>query len=106
MAASAYLASGEGGSESIRLSWDPPTDAGGNTQPRVAGYYLYFGPDSEVYDVSIDVGLHTTLTLSGLRPNQPYYFAVTAYDRADNESDYSNEVCAIPLPAAVEPCDG
>lgn len=102
----ARLASGEGGSATIRLAWDPPTDAGGRPQSRVTGYYLYFGPDSGIYDVSLDVGLRTSLTLSGLHANQPYYFAVTAYDGENNQSDFSNEVCAIPLPDTVELCDG
>ena len=100
----AVIASSEGGNESLRLAWDPPTDTNGNPQPQVAGYALYFGPTSGVYVESIDVGFHTTLTLSDLQPNRPYYFVVTAYDQWDNESDFSNEVCAILSLTGVEPC--
>lgn len=102
----ADVASGDGGSASIRLTWDPPADPNGNPQQQVAGYYLYYGPDSGVYNVSIDVGFHTSLTVSDLQTNQPYYFAVTAYDEWDNESDFSHEVCVIPLPDGLQFCDG
>jgi hypothetical protein len=100
------IASSEGGNESLRLAWDPPTDQNGNPQPQVVGYALYFGPTSGVYVESIDVGFYTTLTLLDLQPNRPYYFVVTAYDRWENESDFSNEVCTIVSPTGVEPCEG
>ena len=40
---------------------------------------------------TVDVGNHTTCTISGLEEGNTYYFAATAYDLFGNESDYSNE---------------
>ena len=70
----------------IRLAWDP------NTEPDVAGYNIYYGTSSRSYRYSIDVGNATTYTIQGLTQGVTYYIALTAYDSADNESDFSNEV--------------
>jgi len=70
----------------LRLAWDP------NTEPDVAGYWIYYGTASRSYTYSIDVGNVTTYTLQGLTQGVTYYIALTAYDSANNESDYSNEV--------------
>jgi len=70
----------------IRLAWDP------NTEPDVAGYQIYYGTASRSYRYSIDLGNVTTYTIQGLTQGVTYYIALTAYDSADNESDYSNEV--------------
>ena len=99
------LALDDGGTQTLQLAWDAPTDENGTPQDSIIGYYLYYGPESGTYDVSIDVGLQETVVLSNLLAEQPYYFAVTAYDDLGNESDYSNEVCAILLPEVVELCD-
>jgi hypothetical protein len=45
-----------------------------------------------VYDVVIDLGLTTSPAISGLVDGLTYYFAVTAYDQAGNESAFSAEV--------------
>lgn len=95
----------DGGTQTLRLAWDAPVDSEGNPLDSVAGYFLYYGTESGIYDASIDVGAQETVTLSNLLAEQPYYVAVTAYDDLGNESDYSNEVCAILLPEAVELCD-
>jgi len=95
----------DGGIYTLRLAWDAPVDPDGNAQDGVAGYYLYYGPESGMYDVSIDVGPQETVTLSNLLAEQPYYFAVTAYDDAGNESDFSNEVCVILSPEGAELCE-
>jgi hypothetical protein len=70
----------------IRLAWDP------NTEPDVAGYQIYYGTSSRNYRYSVDVGNVTTYTIQGLTQGVTYYIALTAYDSADNESDFSNEV--------------
>ncbi len=70
----------------IRLAWDP------NTEPDVAGYQIYYGTSSRNYRYSVDVGNATTYTIQGLTQGVTYYIALTAYDSADNESDFSNEV--------------
>ena len=67
------------------LSWDQ------NTEPDLAGYKIYFGTSSGVYGTPIDAGVQTTYTVTGLAIS-PYYFAVTAYNTAGNESAFSNEV--------------
>lgn len=59
----------------------------------VAGYNVYQGSSSKDYDVTLDVGNWTSVTISGLVDGVAYYFSVTAYDFEDNESGYSNEVC-------------
>ena len=59
----------------------------------VAGYNVYQGTSSRDYDVTLDVGNWTGVTIADLAEDEAYYFAVTAYDSEDNESGYSNEVC-------------
>ena len=59
----------------------------------VAGYNVYQGTSSEDYDVTLDIGNWTSVTIADLAEDEAYYFAVTAYDSEDNESGYSNEVC-------------
>jgi FlaG/FlaF family flagellin (archaellin) len=59
----------------------------------VAGYNVYQGTSSKDYDVTLDVGNWTSVTIADLEDGEVYYFAATAYDLEDNESGYSNEVC-------------
>ena len=59
----------------------------------VAGYNVYQGTSSRDYDVALDIGNWTSVTIADLAEDEVYYFAVTAYDSEDNESGYSNEVC-------------
>ena len=70
----------------MRLAWAP------NTEPDIAGYQVYYGMTSRNYKHSIDVGNVTTYTLLGLKQGVTYYVALTAYDSANNESAFSNEV--------------
>jgi len=70
----------------VKLAWDA------NTEPDLAGYFIYYGFATGEYDYVVDVGDQTTFTLSGLEDGHTYYFAVTAYDTEDLESDISNEV--------------
>jgi len=84
------------------LRWDA------NSESDLAGYILYYktGVSGAPYDgsgltqgnsgVQLPVEnllnpLEPEFTLSGFEPGQTYYFTVTAYDRAGNESGYSNE---------------
>jgi len=69
----------------VSLAWDP------STTPNIVGYKVYYGNASHTYGAPITVGNRTTYTVTGLA-NGTYYFAVTAYDAAGNESDFSNEV--------------
>ena len=71
----------------VTLAWDDSPSA------EVAGYLLYYGIQSRTYTASIDVGMATTYTITGLPSGQTYYFAVTAYDSTgDAESDFSDEI--------------
>jgi hypothetical protein len=77
---------------SAKLTWDPPTtNVDGTPCTDLAGYKAYVGLAPRSYTQTIDVGNATTYSITNL-PEGTYYFAVTAYDTAGNESDYSNEV--------------
>ena len=89
---SAHLPAGE-----ISLAWDP------SVSDNLGGYRLYYGQSSGHYTSTIDVGLQTTYTLTGLAADQAYFFAVTAYNSARTaESGFSNEI-SITLPASTGP---
>src|SRR5438270_11863744 len=72
--------------EQVQLAWDAIN------APTLAGYRLYYGQTSSTYTTYIDVGLQTTATVTDLTPGQLYFFVVTAYDTAGDESDPSNTV--------------
>jgi len=75
---------------SALLTWSPVIE------PNLAGYRVYYGSVPGVYGQTFGSGINagnvTTYTVLGLLNGVRYYFAVTAYDAAGNESDYSNEV--------------
>jgi hypothetical protein len=77
------------GNAKVTLEWDP------NSEPDISGYRLYYGHSIRTYPYFIDVGNHTTYTLTGLSPTKTYYIAVTAYNTYDAESDFSNEIVFI-----------
>ena len=69
------------------LTWDA------SPSPNVGGYRLYYGPASQDYSSSLDVGKLTNYTVIGLILGARYFFAVTAYDHTRTlESNFSNEV--------------
>jgi len=80
---------------SITLAWVP-----GKVQPfaDVAGYMIYYGTQSGNYTYPpIDVGNRTSYTINeneiiNFDENQTYYFEVTAYASAFEESKPSSEV--------------
>ena len=86
-------------SASAYLLWDPPTtNVDGTPLTDLAGFRVYRGTEPGVYTEIVDIPSPevTTYTFQGL-PAGIHYFAVTAYDQAGNESDFSNEVSkAIP----------
>ena len=75
-----------GYSAEVTLAWDP------NTETDLAGYKIYYGYNNLTYHTCVDVGNINDVTISGLKDDQTYYFAVTAYDASGLESDYSNQV--------------
>ncbi len=84
----------------LDLAWDP------NSEPDLAGYIVYYGTSPGDYTDWIDVGNVTSVRIKGLRGNMEYFVAVTAYDRAANESDFSAEVSGLPAPGDDPPSGG
>lgn len=68
------------------LTWSP------NTDTDLAGYKVYMGTQSGVYGPSISVGMTTSYTAGNLTGGRTYYFSITAFDSAGNESLHSTEV--------------
>ena len=66
-----------------KLSWNPALDG-------ATGFKVYYGTSPRSYSTTINVGMVSTYSLTGLAPGT-YYFTVTAYDASGNESGYSNE---------------
>src|SRR5439155_15906302 len=89
----------------VSLAWDA------NTEPDLAGYKIHYGTSSGRYTLGTTnvVGRVNTGSIPNLQANTTYYFAVTAYDLAGNESQPSNEVAAQPtsttLPTIVGALD-
>lgn len=88
----------------VTLSWDVATD-----DVEVTGYKIYYGTVSitepgESYEFGpIDTGNKITHTIENLDNGTTYFFSVTAYDAAANESvNYSVEVSATPLAGAAD----
>jgi hypothetical protein len=76
----------------IQFAWDP------NMEVDLAGYWLYQSERSGQYERSnrvLEVPAGTeTCTLEALPPGT-YFWVLTAFDRALNESGFSNEVSAV-----------
>jgi uncharacterized repeat protein (TIGR02543 family) len=68
------------------LAWDPDSASG------LAGYKVHYGTVSKNYSFTIDAGVQTTATVTGLTEGATYYFAATAYNTGGTESTPSNEV--------------
>ena len=73
----------------VILSWAP------NSEPDLKGYKIYYGNSPRQYTHVIDVGNKREYLIDNLEVGIPYYFAVTAYDTAGNESGYSSEVSVV-----------
>ncbi len=71
--------------QEIRISWNPVNVSD------VAGYKLYIGYRSRRYRESVLLGYSTEYTFT-CGDSLFYYFAVTAYDTAGSEGNYSEEV--------------
>ncbi len=92
---------GESRGGEVTLTWNPPLNADGSPFTGISGYRLHLGRGSGSYSASIDVGSATTYSLSNLTDGVTYYFAVTDYDSAGNESGYSNEVSRSLAPSSL-----
>ncbi len=71
---------------SALLQWSP------NVEPDIAGYKVYQGTKPGGYGSPVDVGPVTSHSVENLQPGTTYYFSVTAYDTALNESGFAPEV--------------
>ncbi|MDH3556467.1 MAG: fibronectin type III domain-containing protein, partial [Deltaproteobacteria bacterium] len=63
----------------VTLEWDA------NSEPNISGYNVYYGKASRDYDVTLDVGNWTGVTIADLEESEAYYFAVTAYNTDGDE---------------------
>ena len=66
-----------------------------NGEPDLAGYKVYVGTASGTYNFpgsAFVIGKVTSYTVSNLPTGQTYFFAISAYDSAGNESLLSAEV--------------
>jgi len=86
---------------SILLKWNASTDAG------LAGYQVLGGRSNVQYTLTQNVGLASSLAVSGLVSGATYYFAVREYDGALNLGKLSAEVRRIvPVPPVLHSVNG
>lgn len=71
---------------SVGLSWTA------NTEADLAGYKVYIGTQSQLYNPPITLGTATNYTATNLTSSRTYYFCVSAFDNAGNESPCSTEM--------------
>src|SRR6185503_15552591 len=77
---------------SVAFAWNA------NTESNLAGYRLYVGTLPGVYAGYVEVGLKTSYQVSDLVRGTTYFFALTAYNTAGLESDFTPELTrTIPL---------
>lgn len=81
----------------VNLEWDANTAT-------VAGYRIYFGPDTQVYTDAVDFA-HSLTGFIPTPSGKPYHFAVVAYNAAGLESDFSDDLLYEPHDVLIESCD-
>ncbi len=69
----------------IKIVWQP------NTEPDLAGYYVYYGAKDRPLGARINVGRQTQYTIQNLPAGETYYIAITAFDQTGNESTFSQQ---------------
>jgi hypothetical protein len=72
------------GPEYAVLMWEP--------QDNIAGYNIYYSNTSGRYLQRRSIGNIQEYYFDGLETGKNYYFAITAYDNNEQETDYSDEV--------------
>ena len=81
----------------VSFVWDP------NTEQDLAGYEFYYGTSSGTYSSSEKLGNVTTFTKTGLKEDRKYFFALKAYDTADNRSPFSDPPIELYIPDVTPP---
>jgi hypothetical protein len=88
----------------VSLTLNQPTTTGSaalswaaNTETDLAGYKVHIGTQPGLYNPPITLGATSTYTATNLASGKTYYFCVSAFDSASNESPCSAEV-SKPLP--------
>ncbi len=77
----------------VNLSWGNSND---NSGVGIGGYKVYYGLQSNPTFNVLDVGNVTTFDIHNLTNSIPYYFYITAYDKAWNESEPSRQISMVP----------
>lgn len=80
-----FIAVGVNAESTVTFEWNA------NTEADLAGYRIHRGNNSGEYVEFKEVGKVTQYTWVGL-PDGTHFFAATAFDTDNNESDYSNEL--------------
>jgi len=73
----------------VDLKWDL------SSEPELMGYNIYYGKNSGEYTRQKTISTVDRFRVDGLMNGEAYYFAITAYDSLNRESDYSDEVGII-----------
>ncbi|MDE3009387.1 MAG: hypothetical protein KGI67_00725 [Pseudomonadota bacterium] len=74
----------------LTIAWDAD-----QRQPQVAGYKVYYGTRSHVYDDFQDAGKAHNCRIGALADRTTYYVAVASYDLTGTESTLSREVAGM-----------
>lgn len=74
---------------SVTLAWNA------NPETNLVTYQIYYGTASRAYSNVISVGLVTQFTVTNLATSTRYYFAVTAMNSFNGQSDFSAEVNTV-----------
>ena len=88
----------------VTIGWDQ------NLESDIAGYKIHYGTVIGNYQYDVDVGNHTSCTISGLAEGTTYYFTATAYNTGNIESGFSEELAytipTLPSPPSSTDTDG
>lgn len=85
MAPTGFHVANLGEGASLHVGWDP------SPEPDLAGYRIYWGTESGVYD-SVRTVTTTSDTLRDLEEGTTYYVAISAFDTDENESLFTPEI--------------
>jgi hypothetical protein len=86
-------------SADVNLSWTAPSERENNepiSLSEIAGYKVYYGTENRRYPKSVNIkdGSATDYTFKNLSAGT-YHFALTTYDTAGRESQYSVDIVIV-----------